>query len=151
MSSTASTKYPPDLKIRVRDTFVQGSMPLSKLAQESEQRFGIKLSRDILNSWSDEGGWWNKRARNRTVCPHCGEDITDIVSGGDIDASYMYNYLITRMFDGIASSQMIDPRQVSEWRNLVKEYGLKVGPGDYGSAKSDLDKVLEKRGKENVR
>ncbi len=150
MSATSSAKYPPDLKLRVRDAFVKGSMPLIKLAQESEQRFGVTLSRDVINSWSDEGGWWDKRARNRTVCPHCQGDITDIVSGGDIDGGYMYSYLITRAFDEVTVSKKIDPRLVAEWRSLVKEYGLNVNPGNQGSAKSDIDKVLEERRK-NVR
>jgi len=126
-------------------------MSLNRLAQESEQHFGVALTRDIINSWSDEGGWWDKRARNRTVCPHCQGDITEVVAGGDIDVGYMFNYLVTRMFDEIALSRKVDPRQVSEWRNLVKEYGLKVNPGDHGSAKSDLDKILEKRRKTSVR
>lgn len=151
MAATSSTKYPPDLKIRVRDTFVKGSMSLNRLVEESEQRFGVALTRDIVNSWSDDEGWWDKRARNRTTCPHCQGDITEIVSGGDIDVGYMYNYLITRIFDEVALSKKIDPRQVAEWRSLIKEYGVKVNPGDQGSAKSDLDKVLDERRKSGVR
>ena len=127
----------------MRDYYISNVVSLFELAKRSQELFGQEISSEAIKTWSADENWADQKRRHKTFCPHCQEDISDIVSPGHIDLKWMYEELIVRLFDEAMSGSKIDVNKVKEWRAMVKESGVRVEM-DRSSAVSDLDMVLEK-------
>jgi hypothetical protein len=137
------TVYSTDYIKRAQDHFIRSSISLAQLSRDSADLLGQHVSTETLKDWSEEMDWWGKRQRSRTACPHCDGDITEFVQRGELDIGFMFQYLITKLFDEIMNSNSMDPRKIGELRSLIKESGLKPTQPMDASAMTDLDKVLE--------
>ncbi len=137
----AQAEFGPDFTRRVRDAYVESWISLAQISENSKEMFGQHVSFDTIKKWSAENNWEDRRRKARVVCPHCGEDITAVVSGDEIDIGYMYKYLLVRAFDEMFESKALDPNKIREWKNLVKDAGIKPSVGSQ-SAMSDIDVVL---------
>lgn len=137
----AQAEFGPDFIRRVRDAYVGSWISLAQISENSEEMFGQFVSFDTIKKWSASNNWEDRRRQARVLCPHCDGDITSVVSGGEIDVGYMYKYLLVRAFNEMSESKMLDPNKIREWKNLVKEAGIKPSVGKQ-SAMSDIDTVL---------
>lgn len=134
-------EFSPDFTQRVRDAYVGSWISLAQISENSEEMFGQFVPLDTIKKWSASHNWEDRRRQARVLCPHCNGDITSVISGGEIDVGYMYKYLLVRAFDEMVISKALDPNKVREWKNLVKEAGIKPSVGKQ-SAMSDIDIVL---------
>lgn len=135
--------FSSDFIRRVRDEYVGSWISLAQLAEQSDTLFGQKVTVDLIKKWSATDNWEDRRRKARVLCPYCEGDITEVTSGSGPDIGYMFHYLLVRAFNEMTESDRIDPNKMREWKNLVKEAGIKPTVGKQ-SAMSDVDLVLEK-------